>query len=364
MKILFQPRIQNFLNPDGGGLKRQVLKTKQFLEKMGEEVIISLKHDEDLQNFDIVHLFSLDTYFQARHTQKYRVPVVLSPVYWVDAYFQTSNISFLKSIIKLPYYLIKYKKLARIGGIYNKELYRQYVADIIIPAITQHRIVLASADIWLPNGEEEYKKIVNNTGLEKECRVIPNAVDEELLTLPESPVQLPKGDYALCVAAITPRKNQLKLIKIADELGINLVLAGSSRQGNEKYYKQCRAAAKANTLFLGELNDSQLAFVYRRAKLHVLPSIYETPGLSSLEAALFSCQIVTTPIGAVYEYFGDHAFYCDPYDDDSIKDALSKAWNTPRNDILRNEVLAKYTWRKIAEMTAEVYERLIKRVGG
>ena len=48
----------------------------------------------------------------------------------------------------------------------------------------------------------------------------------------------------------------------------------------------------------------------------------ETPGLSSLEAAAMGKNIVVTTKGDTYDYFEDYAFYCEPDDIESIKNAL------------------------------------------
>lgn len=359
IKVVFQPRIQNFLADAGGGLKRQVLKTKEFLEKDGCEVTISLKHKEDLSRFDVVHLFSPDTYFQAINTKRFGIPVALSTIYWVDRYPDRDFFSRIKQQLLFPWRGFKAATDTLQFKSSRRELFRQRIADLRIDALTQHKLVLKVADIWLPNGQEEYQKIVANTGIEKESNVIPNAIDEGLLHIEETKVPVPPGDYALCVAAITPRKNQLKLIQIADEFGINLVLAGSFRKGLDGYFEECANIANSNVFFTGELNDQQLAYLYRRARIHVLPSIYETPGLSSLEAALFGCPVVTTSIGAVREYFGDNAFYCNPYDYASIKEAVAKAWRAPKNELFSQYVREHYTWEVASRMTLAVYRKLL-----
>lgn len=359
MRVLFQPRIQNFLDPAGGGLKRQVVKTAEFLKSLGVHVSLSLKHDENLDCFDIVHIFSPDTYLQAINAGRYRTPVVLSTIYWIDRYPAAGTLSGIRSKILLPARVAKLalSSCRRRQG--RWDLFRQGLADLAVDPLTQHRTVLKAADFWLPNGLEEYRKIVSNTGVDRPFRIIPNAVDQGLLCIEERPVPVPEGDFALCVAAISPRKNQLELIRICRELGISLVLAGSCRIDAAGYFDQCRQAAGPRTVFAGELCDAQLAYLYRRARIHVLPSVYETPGLSSLEAALFGCPIVTTSIGAVYEYFGDEAFYCDPRQRASITEAVLQAWNAPRNELLRERVLTSYTWQTVARMTLAVYQELL-----
>jgi glycosyltransferase involved in cell wall biosynthesis len=86
----------------------------------------------------------------------------------------------------------------------------------------------------------------------------------------------------------------------------------------------------------------------------------ETPGLSSLEAAVMGSNIVVTKKGDTEEYFEDFAFYCEPDDIMSIKIAIEKAYNTQFNPKLKEKILNNYTWEKTAEKTAEAYKLALK----
>jgi glycosyltransferase involved in cell wall biosynthesis len=81
----------------------------------------------------------------------------------------------------------------------------------------------------------------------------------------------------------------------------------------------------------------------------------ETPGLSSLEAAVMDCNIVATKKGDTYDYFEDYAYYCEPDDVKSITNAIDKAYNAPINPKLKEKILAKYIWEKTAEETIKAY---------
>ena len=93
-----------------------------------------------------------------------------------------------------------------------------------------------------------------------------------------------------------------------------------------------KLAAK-NIHFIDHLPQEELIHYYQKAKVHVLPSWFETCGLSTLEAAAMGCNIVITNKGYASEYFNDHAFYCDPSSPASILDAIYKASNP---DALQN----------------------------
>jgi glycosyltransferase involved in cell wall biosynthesis len=68
--------------------------------------------------------------------------------------------------------------------------------------------------------------------------------------------------------------------------------------------------------------------------VHVLASWFETTGLVSLEAAMMDCNVVVTKKGDTVEYFSDMAYYCEPDDINSIRNAIEKAYNNP---VIQNE---------------------------
>ena len=61
---------------------------------------------------------------------------------------------------------------------------------------------------------------------------------------------------------------------------------------------------RGNTFFLGEISHDDIYPYYSKAKVHVLPSFRESPGLSTLEAAVFGVNCVVSFHGPVAEYFG------------------------------------------------------------
>ena len=83
MKVLIQSRISLFKVP--GGDTTQVLKTMEYLRKLGIEVKISTELEPDLCEYDLVHLFNLirpqETYLQARNAKKYNKKIILSPIF-------------------------------------------------------------------------------------------------------------------------------------------------------------------------------------------------------------------------------------------------------------------------------------------
>ena len=72
------------------------------------------------------------------------------------------------------------------------------------------------------------------------------------------------------------------------------------------------------------------------------------------------CNIVVTRKGDTYDYFEDYAYYCEPDDVDSIKNAIDKAYEAPFNPKLKEKILDKYIWEKTAEATFKAYQSALK----
>jgi glycosyltransferase involved in cell wall biosynthesis len=107
------------------------------------------------------------------------------------------------------------------------------------------------------------------------------------------------------------------------------------------------------------MDHGGLAGVYQAAKVHVLPSWFETTGLSSLEAGAMGCNLVVTRKGDTEEYFADMAYYCEPDDVDSIQQAVLQAHAEPVNPRLRNHIFSHYTWQDTAAQTLAAYQEVL-----
>ena len=68
---------------------------------------------------------------------------------------------------------------------------------------------------------------------------------------------------------------------------------------------------------------------------------------------------MTTDRGYTRDYFGDMAWYCDPYDNRSIRRAVEAAHAAPVCQKLRDHVLANFTWAHTAAETLKAYHRVL-----
>ena len=164
------------------------------------------------------------------------------------------------------------------------------------------------------------------------------------------------------MARIEGIKNQLNLIKALNNTRYRLLIIGDYAPGHADYYRECRKIAGGNVEFIEHIPQSDLVKYYQKAKVHTLPSWFETCGLSSLEAGAMGCNIVITDKGYTREYYGDYAFYCDPDNPASIFKAVDNAAKSIFRIGLRNKILTNYTWGRAAAGIARGYDKILRTI--
>jgi glycosyltransferase involved in cell wall biosynthesis len=80
---------------------------------------------------------------------------------------------------------------------------------------------------------------------------------------------------------------------------------------------------------LGHVPDVELPRLYARARVFVLPSLYEGFGLTCLEAMASGTPVVAAAAGALPDTCGVAALYADPRDPAAIADAVERALDDP-----------------------------------
>ncbi|MBC7640945.1 MAG: glycosyltransferase family 4 protein [Flavobacterium sp.] len=369
MKVLFQSRTNLFDAP--GGDMVQMLKTKEFLEKLGVEIDISLDFEPDLSNYDLVHLFNLmepqDIYLQMLNAKNQNKKIVLSTIYGLYTEFERNArggmFQKLANIIS-PYQINYIKGLVK--HYYEKRFHKGVFKMIFKGYYGLMNEIVQNTSIFLPNSISEMNRVVNEFNLKNYKFVdIPNAIDKSVFS-EKSSLGVNKfaqyQDCIVCAARIEGRKATLNLVRAVKNSSYKLVLVGKESQNQLNYVKQVRHEAGKNVVFLGAIPHEDLRDLYKVAKVHALVSWMETPGLSSLEAAAMGCNIVATKKGDPFDYFGDLAFYCEPDNVDSIKKAIDLAFESKVNPELKKKVLENYIWEKTALETLKGYKTALEEI--
>ncbi|MBS1520217.1 MAG: glycosyltransferase family 4 protein [Bacteroidetes bacterium] len=356
MKVAFITRSTLFDVP--GGDTVQVVQTARHLEQLGITADIKLSKDEiNYADYDLLHFFNLtrpaDILY---HSKKSGKPFVLSTILCNYTEYDKHHRKGVGVIFGfLPPNSIEYLKT-----IARWVLGKDHLASKEYLWKGQHRSiteVLKNAAMVLPNSESEYSRIIKTYPCKINHAVIPNGVDQHLFKRNLSVEKDP--NVVLCVARIEGIKNQLNLIKALNNTRFKLVMIGSHAPNQKPYYDECRSIAASNITFINHIPQNELLTYYEQAKVHILPSWFETTGLSSIEGAVMGCNIVITDRGDAKEYFGTHAFYCNPGKPESIFAAVKKASESPYDENLYNLILKKYTWQQAATETLKAYKQII-----
>lgn len=134
--------------------------------------------------------------------------------------------------------------------------------------------------------------------------------------------QLTDRPFVLAVSSNHLGKNFHLLAQALQGLpdaGFDVVVAGGS---NHRVFADQTHTLPAFVKRVGYVSDEQLCSLYQHAACFVFPSIYEGFGLPPLEAMSLGCPVVAAHAASIPEVCGDAAIYFDPYNADSLRQAL------------------------------------------
>ena len=366
MRIAFITR--STLHSVPGGDSVQILQTAKYLRLLEADVDIKLSNEKiEYGQYDAFHFFNLIRPADILpHLKRISKPIFLTPILVdYDEYDRLHRKGLSGGILRM---------FSADGKEYVKAVGRGLRGQDSFPTLTyllkghkrSIRTILEKVNCVLPNSEGEHRAMVGMYGVERECVVIPNGIDPSVfgkvfLTQRTAAGQAVKR--VLCVARFEGLKNQLNLIKALSDTEFNLTLIGKASPNQPGYYRECKRIASSNVKFIDHIPQEELVQHYLDADIHVLPSWFETCGLSSLEAAAMGCQVVITDKGYAREYFGDDAFYCEPGSPPSILDAVRKASLNLKPSTLNSSLPARihehYTWPESARLTFFAYQKFL-----
>ena len=343
-----------------GGDTVQIIKTAEYLNKTNS-VRVDVKtvsEEVNYKDFDLLHLFNISRPSDSLGIiKKAKLPYVLSTIFVDFSEAEANHFSFSRRILKKIFGIdnIEYlKTLGRISKRQDKLTDYKYFFLGQKKSITK---ILKNAKLLLPNSNNEYHRLLKCYGIKQKYKVIPNAIDIEIFSDKKGTDKKYEifTDSIICVGQITPIKNQLNLIKALNNTNYKVFIIGSPSSNAKRYFRKCQKIAADNINFIPYVKQDELSKIYSKAKVHVLTSWFETTGLVSLEAAYSGCNIVITNKGDQYEYFNDHAFYCDPNCPLSILEAVNKAFKAKFNHMLKRKIESNFTWEMTAKKTHEAY---------
>ncbi|GAB4382666.1 MAG: glycosyltransferase [Salibacteraceae bacterium] len=343
---------------DWGGDSTQMEQTAIELQKLGVEVDLFASTDSfDPGNYELLHLFNMTRPADFLHLAAHRF--VLSTIYVNYSEADRHNRTGLAAVVSRMFGpdTIEYAKtLARWALKGEQPPAKAYFLKGHRQAV---RTLIDAALLWLPNSDSEYRRVAGDYGIEHPYIAVPNGTKSELFLVEQPPWEDRLG--VICIGRIEPRKNQLALIKALTDTDVPLHIVGHPGVNHGWYYEACQEAAGANVTFHGHMHwGDRMVELISKCRVHCLPSWFETTGLVSLEAATLGCNIVVTDKGDTVDYFRKDAWYCDPGDTNSIKQAVLEAHRSAQSTTLRDRIRNEYTWKRAAEKTLEGYLLALK----
>jgi len=352
MKIALITRSTLYTVP--GGDTVQIGQTARELVELGVDTDILLSNQTiQYDQYDLLHFFNLVRPADIlHHSKKANKPFVVSTILVnygeydknhrkglgkLFSFLQTDGIEYVKTMAR---WLTGKDHLSSIS--YTWKGQRKSIIEI-----------LNNAAMLLPNSESEYQRIQHDYSSKAAYMVIPNGINPKVFKTNGTVKR--DEQLVICAARIEGIKNQLNLIKALNNTRFRLLIIGTAAPNQAGYYDECRKAAAGNITFIDRVSQEELVHYYQCAGVHVLPSWFETTGLSSIEAAAMGCNIVITDKGDTREYFGNDAFYCDPAKPQSILSAVEKASAAPINEHLQQKIHEQYTWKQAAIKTLKAY---------
>jgi len=376
MKVLMLGRIG--LLEARGGDRIQVENTASELRKLG--VAVDIRTDTAFKpwEYDLIHVFQLDwtpeTYFYAKKAEKYKIPLVLSPIHhdirevkkFDDEFvFDFRRIS--KALFRDQFKRDTFKNIYRC--IFDWRMAKPTIYSVFHGFKNMQRETLKRADAVLVQTVKEAEDLKRTFEIDFEWYKVLNGVGKAFIDPKPFKNPFDFENYVMCVGRIEPRKNQLNVIKAVKkfreetESDVPLVLIGKASPYKHFEYNLLIDRLIKNNKWIHRIDNSinytELPSYYHFAKVCVSASWFETTGLTSLEALYCGTNTVASGLRAK-EYLGGYASFCQPDDIDSIKDAIKKEYETPR-PVLDEKIRKDYTWKNASEKTLEVYKKVIKK---
>jgi len=179
------------------------------------------------------------------------------------------------------------------------------------------------------------------------------------------------AQFILIVTTLSPRRNLVAFLdayaKHLDQMNDRetcLVVAGCRGWNDQTIFQKIETMQLKNRVhFLDYVPDEELVQLFQSAFVLAQPSLLEGFGLVVLEAMACGTPVVCSATTALGETAGEAAFKFDPWEVDSMADALNKI---VKESALRDELSEKgiehakhYRWDETTKQVIEIFNSLL-----
>lgn len=358
----------------GGGLLAIQDKILQ-LERLGVDVTIDLKNQQSPELYDLIHIQHTihdvyEVYQQVLEAIKWRKPIVLKPFYNpirdIDNYLRMGQTYFVRMVYKLLNNINSYLKLRGIFYSLNDRNYLTVIKKIFSDyhkqqiAILKNSFLIPDSYFELKYLEQEARITIKNFKIVHASACINDDLKNTSTSIFFNKYRI--TDFVLCAGRIEPLKNQVKLINALSKCTLNIVIAGTLVTTHKAYTKEFLNLVEntSNVYWIGPLSREMLYSAYKNAHVVVIPSWTETAGMTGLEGGYFDCNIAVTERGGCREYFKENAWYMDPGNLESIRQAVLDAFHSPKGErSFKERIMREFSLEKTSE---DLYDAYIKAI--
>ncbi len=236
-----------------------------------------------------------------------------------------------------------------------------------------------SANAVLTVSEFSKQDLVKTYSLEEEkIFVVESSANEDYKTYSEQENQRTRERYSnscpyfYFVGSLQKRKNLTNLFRAFDlfkdktQSNVKLLIVGSKKWWKGEIEDAFNAMRFRNeVIFTGRLPLEEVNRIASASIALVFVSFFEGFGVPPLEAYCSSTAVITSNTSSMPEIAGEGAIYVNPYDVNSICDAMIELYSNPslRESLIKKgqEQAKKYSWDKTAELVWKVIEKVLKK---
>lgn len=166
------------------------------------------------------------------------------------------------------------------------------------------------------------------------------------------PEKIQKGDYFFSLSSLTPQKNFIWIMEVANKNPqLQFVVTGKA----EGFTRLGVNELKTNNIhFTGYLSDGEVKALMQYCRAFIHPAIYEGFGIPPIEALSCGAELIVSTATCLPEIYERSVHYIDPYNYDVDIDKLLSESVEPAS-----KVLDKFKWEREAKKLYDVLSKTI-----
>jgi glycosyltransferase involved in cell wall biosynthesis len=204
---------------------------------------------------------------------------------------------------------------------------------------------------------------------ENNIDVVPRGIDTIMIGEKQS-VSESEFPYFYYVGSIEHRKNILRILEAFEKTAekyaeVRLILSGSRTPYRDIAEAINTHKYRDRIIITGYVSEEEKNDLLSNATAFLFPSHYEGFGLPVLEAMACGCPVITSNVSSLPEVAGDAGILIDPTSTEQLFYEMERVLLSPSlQSDLRQKGLERaklFTWDRTAEMTEQVYEKVMKQ---